>query len=99
MLMFSNASDRNNGTALESVTISSSPYAKVYPVLIFSSDAIGCVSMSGFDSVVPKVVMPTPAVTDPLGQVGSVGWKTWYACKILQEEWLYRIEVACSSLS
>ena len=95
----SQAADRNNGVALESVTISSSPYAKVYPVLIFSSDAIGCVSMSGFDSVVPKVVMPTPAVTDPLGQVGSVGWKTWYACKILQEEWLYRIEVACSSLS
>ena len=94
-----NAADRNNGTALESISISSSPYAKVYPILIFSSDAIGCVSMSGFDSVVPKVVMPQPAVTDPLGQTGSVGWKTWYACKILQEAWLYRLEVACSSLS
>ena len=74
-------------------------YARVYPVLIFSSDAIGCVSLSGFDSVIPKVVMPQPAVTDPLGQTGSVGWKTWYACKILQEEWLYRLDVACSSLS
>ena len=90
---------RNYQAALEQVTVGGTAYNKVYPILIFSSDAIGCVSMSGFDSVVPKVVMPTPAVTDPLGQVGSVGWKTWYACKILQEEWLYRIEVACSSLS
>tara|TARA_Y100000034_G_scaffold33088_1_gene40584 strand:+ start:1108 stop:2442 length:1335 start_codon:yes stop_codon:yes gene_type:complete len=73
--------------------------ARVYPILIFSTDAIGCVSLSGFDSVVPKVVMPQPAVTDPLGQTGSVGWKTWYACKILQEEWMYRLDVACSSLS
>ena len=90
---------RNYEVALETVTVGGTAYHKVYPVLIFSSDAIGCVSMSGFDSVVPKVVMPQPAVTDPLGQTGSVGWKSWYACKILQEEWLYRVEVACSSLS
>ena len=93
------SSQRNQYAALEQVTVGGTAYFKVYPVLIFSSDAIGCVSMSGFDSVVPKVVMPQPAVTDPLGQTGSVGWKSWYACKILQEEWLYRLEVACSSLS
>ena len=74
-------------------------YAKVYPVIIFASDCVGCVSLSGFDSVIPKVVMPQPAVTDPLGQSGSVGWKSWYACKILQEQWMYRLEVGCSSLS
>tara|TARA_R100000808_G_scaffold22623_1_gene49311 strand:- start:477 stop:1904 length:1428 start_codon:yes stop_codon:yes gene_type:complete len=73
-------------------------YAKVYPVIIFASDCVGCVSLSGFDSVIPKVVMPQPAVTDPLGQSGSVGWKSWYACKILQENWIYRLEVGCSSL-
>jgi len=72
---------------------------KVYPVMIFAEDGIGCVSLSGFDSVIPKVVMPQPAVTDPLGQSGSVGWKTWYACRILNEEWVYRIECGASSLS
>ena len=72
---------------------------KVYPVLIFAEDAMGCVSLSGHDSVVPKVVMPAPAVTDPLGQSGSVGWKTWYACRVLQEDWLYRLECGVSSLS
>jgi len=72
---------------------------QVYPVLIFSAEALGCVSLSGYDAVVPKVVMPQPAVTDPLGQSGSVGWKSWYACQILNEDWIYRIECACSLLS
>jgi len=70
---------------------------EVYPVMIFSSECLGCVSMSGYDAVIPKVVMPEPAVTDPLGQSGSVGWKTFYACQILNEDWLYRIE-CCASL-
>ena len=72
---------------------------QVYPVIIFSAESLGCVTLSGYDAVVPKVVMPQPAVTDPLGQSGSVGWKSWYACQILNEDWIYRIEVACSTLS
>ncbi len=72
---------------------------QVYPVIIFSAEALGCVTLSGYDAVVPKVVMPQPAVTDPLGQSGSVGWKSWYACQILNEDWIYRIECACSKLS
>ena len=72
---------------------------EVYPVVIFSAECIGCVSLSGYDAVIPKVVMPQPAVTDPLGQSGSVGWKTWYACQILNEDWLYRIECGASTIS
>ena len=72
---------------------------EVYPVVIFSAECIGCVSLSGYDAVIPKVVMPQPAVTDPLGQSGSVGWKSWYACQILNEDWLYRIECGASTIS
>jgi N4-gp56 family major capsid protein len=72
---------------------------QVYPVIIFSAEALGCVTLSGYDAVVPKVVMPQPAVTDPLGQSGSVGWKSWYACQILNEDWIYRIECGCSLLT
>ena len=72
---------------------------QVYPVIIFSAESLGCVTLSGYDAVVPKVVMPQPAVTDPLGQSGSVGWKSWYACQILNEDWIYRIECAASKLS
>ena len=35
---------------------------------------------------------------DELGQTGSVGWKTWWAGKILNDAWLVRLEVAASSL-
>ena len=35
---------------------------------------------------------------DELGQTGSVGWKTWWAGKILNDAWLVRVEVAASSL-
>ena len=86
-------------TKLETISDGTDTRVKVYPVLIFAENAIGCVSLSGYDAVVPKVVMPAPAVTDPLGQSGSVGWKTWFACRVLQEDWLYRIECGVSSLS
>jgi len=72
---------------------------QVYPVIIFSAESLGCVTLSGYDAVIPKVVMPQPAVTDPLGQSGSVGWKSWYACQILNEDWIYRVECACSTLA
>ena len=85
--------------SLKLVTNPSNNTVQVYPVVIFSAECIGCVSLSGYDAVIPKVVMPQPAVTDPLGQSGSVGWKSWYACQILNEDWLYRIECGASTIS
>ena len=85
--------------SLKLVTNASNNTVQVYPVVIFSADCIGCVSLSGYDAVIPKVVMPQPAVTDPLGQSGSVGWKSWYACQILNEDWIYRIECGASTIS
>ncbi len=85
--------------SLKLVTNASENTVQVYPVVIFSAECIGCVSLSGYDAVIPKVVMPQPAVTDPLGQSGSVGWKSWYACQILNEDWLYRIECGASTIS
>ena len=85
--------------SLKLVTTVSTAQVQVYPIVIFSAECIGCVSLSGYDAVIPKVVMPQPAVTDPLGQSGSVGWKSWYACQILNEDWLYRIECGASTIS
>ena len=87
-----------SGKLLEFTNESDAQKIRVYPIVIFGQDAMGCVSLSGMDSVVPKVVSPQPAVTDPLGQTGSVGWKTHYACKVLNEKWLYRIMVGCSAI-
>ena len=85
--------------SLKLVTTVDTYIVQVYPVVIFSADCLGCVSLSGYDAVIPKVVMPQPAVTDPLGQSGSVGWKSWYACQILNEDWIYRIECGASTIS
>jgi len=85
--------------SLKLVTTVAGTDVQVYPLVIFSAECIGCVSLSGYDAVIPKVVMPQPAVTDPLGQSGSVGWKSWYACQILNEDWLYRIECGASTIS
>jgi N4-gp56 family major capsid protein len=71
----------------------------VYPVLIFAEDAIGCATLGGMDSLRSKVVMPKPGPGDPLGQRGTVAWDTFYSCIILQDLWMYRLEVACTKLS
>ena len=71
----------------------------VYPVLIFAEDAIGCATLGGMDSLRSKVVMPKPGPGDPLGQRGTVAWDTFYSCIILQDLWMYRMEVAATKLS
>ena len=73
--------------------------ADLYPVLIFAEDAIGCATLGGMDSLRSKVVMPKPGPGDPLGQRGTVAWDTFYSCVILQDLWMYRLEVACTKLS
>lgn len=73
--------------------------ADVYPVLIFAEDAIGCATLGGMDSLRSKVVMPKPGPGDPLGQRGTVAWDTFYSCIILQDLYMYRLEVACTKLS
>ena len=80
-------------------TPSGSVAADVYPVIIVAQDAYGAVRLQGRKAVDLKVRQPDgqPTDTDPLSQRGSVGWKTWYACAILNEQWIARLEVACTA--
>jgi N4-gp56 family major capsid protein len=42
-----------------------------------------------------KVTQPGEIDTgNPLGQKGHVGWITWWAAAILNEQWLARLECA-----
>ena len=93
---FKDAGD-TNGVA--NCVSTSGANADVYPVLIFAEDAIGCATLGGMDSLRSKVVMPKPGPGDPLGQRGTVAWDTFYSCVILQDLWMYRLEVACTKLS
>lgn len=71
----------------------------VYPVIFIAKEAYGLVPLKGKNSITPTVLNPgTPSKSDPLGQVGFVGWKTYFAAKILNENWIARLEVGATAL-
>jgi N4-gp56 family major capsid protein len=87
------------GAAGGSVLSTTGTNADVYPVLIFGQDAYGVVPLKGQSSMSPTVLNPgTPSKSDPLGQRGYVGWKTWFNAVRLNETWMSRLEVAATNL-
>lgn len=82
-----------------SMVSTSGTSADVYPVLVLGQDAFGTVAIKGMGAVEPSII-PVGQKTkdDPLGQRGYVGWKTWFAAKILNENWMVRIECAATAL-
>lgn len=87
------------GGAAGSMISSAGTNADVYPVMYFAKDAFGVVPLKGKESIKPMILQPnTPRGGDPLGQLGSVAWKTWHASLILNQAWMYRLEVAATDL-
>ena len=70
--------------------------ADVYPMLAFGQDAYGIVPLQGKDAVKIYVVNPTASAADVVAQKGSVGWKMYDGCVILNDLWMARMEVAAS---
>ena len=54
--------------------------------------------MKGANAITPFVVNPKPSKSDPLGQRGSIGWKTMQTAVILNDAWMAVAEVAASEL-
>lgn len=71
--------------------------ADVYPVIYLAKRAYGIVPLKGKDSLTPMVVNPKPAPGDPLGQRGTVGWKTMQTAVILNDSWMVRAEVGATA--
>ena len=71
--------------------------ADVYPILYLGRDAYGIVSLKGDQAITPMVVNPKPAAGDPLGQRGTVAWKTMTAITILNDSFMSRLEVAATA--
>lgn len=71
----------------------------VYPILFFAKEAFGCVTLKGHGAITPSIINPGQLdKSDPLGQLGYVGWKTYFAGVRLNETWMVRAEVAASDL-
>ena len=72
----------------------------VYPIVIIAKEAYGCVPLRGKGAIHPTVINPgTVDKSDPLGQRGYVGWKTWFAAVVLNQAWMVRLEVGATDLS
>lgn len=93
------ATSVSSTTFLSSGSIpSSNSYPDVYPVIIVAKNSYGIVPLQGKNAITPIVLNPNkPSKSDKLGQLGSVGWKTYQTCVRLNENWLARYEVACTA--
>ncbi|QJQ93917.1 MULTISPECIES: N4-gp56 family major capsid protein [Halomonadaceae] len=87
------------GGAAGEMVSSGGDNADVYPVVYIGKEFYGLIPLKGANAIKPSVINPsTVSKSDPLGQVGYVGWKTYYVAKILNEGWGARLEVAASNL-
>lgn len=71
--------------------------ADVYPVIYIAQNAYGIVALRGQNALTPMVVNPKPQGGDPLGQKGTVGWKTLQTSLILNDAWLGCLECAVTA--
>ena len=68
----------------------------VYPIMYFGKDAYGMIALKGKYAITPVVINPVPSKSDPLGQRGSVSWKTMQTTVILNDAWMSVLEAACT---
>ena len=87
-------------TVLSNGAANSSNAPDVYPLLIVAEDAWGQLALKGLDAVKP-IYLPANQVNhaNPLGRFGYVGAQFMKAAMRLNEQWLVRLEAACSYLS
>lgn len=93
--IFTPYEDAGSGTTTGKLT-SGGTACDVYPVLYFGKDAYGIVALKGKFAITPIVINPVPSKSDPLGQRGSVSWKTMQNTIILNDAWMAVYECACT---
>ena len=91
--------DAGNGT-LNGMVSTGGSNADVYPIVMIAKESYGLVPLRGAGAIQPTVLNPgTPSKSDPLGQRGYVGWKTWFVCVVLNQAWMVRMEVGATDLN
>lgn len=86
------------GSATTNGMLATSGAVDVYLGVVFGQDAFGCTSLKGKDSANITVINPKATYEDPMAQRGAISFKFWYAALILNQNWIVRIEAACTDL-
>jgi len=88
------------GLASTNTTLSTTgTNSDVYPIIYAGKDAYGHVALKGAEAMTPTIINPGQLdKSDPLGQKGIVGWKTYHKSFIANQAWMARLEVAASAL-
>jgi len=90
----------SGATASGTGMLTSGTLVDVYPIVIIAKYAYGVVPLRGAGAIHPTVINPgTVDKSDPLGQRGFVGWKTWFVAVVLNQAWMVRMEVGASELN
>lgn len=93
---FANAGATASGTGM----VTSGTLVDVYPLVVIAKEAYGVVPLRGAGAIHPTVLNPgVPSKSDPLGQRGFVGWKTWFVAVVLNQAWIVRMEVGATDLN
>jgi N4-gp56 family major capsid protein len=73
--------------------------ADVYPIMVVAQEAWGQVALKGMGAIQP-IYLPAKQIThaNPMGQFGYVGANFYKNAVRLNENWMVRIEAACSAL-
>ena len=72
--------------------------ADVYTMIAIARDAYAFTPLAGKNAATISVLNPGKiSKSDPLGQRGYVGWKSWMAGAILQDTWIANIECAATA--
>ena len=89
----------NGGGAAGAMVSTGGTLADVYPVIYLGKDAWAGVALKGKFAITPMVINPNrPSKSDPLGQRGSVAWKTMQQAVILNDAFMAVAEVAATDL-
>lgn len=86
-------------STLNGMVADDSTNVDVYPIIYIAKEAYGLIPLKGDGAIEPSVLNPdTKSKSDPLGQRGYVGWKTYYTCARLNESWMARMEVGATDV-
>lgn len=89
----------NAGGAKGAMVSTGGTSADVYPVVYVAKDAYGHVALKGAEAISPSIINPGQLdKSDPLGQKGMVGWKTYHKSFIANQAWMARLECAATAL-